>query len=139
MPLLPVLKAETSQQHTELESELDLLQRATTPEEHRHFIARFYRHNPPLGSLLARAADWAALGLDFAARRKRDWLRQDLLALGATQARVQDLAANSLRLGPPGWGGLWGLTSCAGGGAPAATRRRATWGRKSRGIICAEA
>lgn len=90
MALLADLKTHTADCHRELEASMDVFERVATAEDYRALLRRFYTLYEPLEARLGAAADWGAAGWDFDAHRKTAWLREDLLALGVTEAELQD-------------------------------------------------
>lgn len=90
MRLLAQLKHHTAEAHAALENRLNVFEQVRTRDDYRRLLSRFLTLHEPIESRLAAAADWPALGFDFSARRKTALLRDDLLALGASEA---DLAA----------------------------------------------
>lgn len=91
MSLLAALKSETAQQHTALEDGLELFKRAATVEGYLKVVEKFYTLYRPLEERLAGAADWHALGWDFADREKTGWLLADMQALGLSSVEVERL------------------------------------------------
>lgn len=88
MALLPTLKLQTADCHAALETSMGVFQRVKSTEDYRGLMRKFYTLYEPLEGRLERSADWAGRGWDFAARRKTPWLREDLRALGVSDAEM---------------------------------------------------
>lgn len=86
--MLEALRARTRDHHARLEASLDLMDAALDLEAYRGLVARFYGFHAALEPRLAAAADWAAMGYDFEARRKLPMLARDLHALGLDPAAL---------------------------------------------------
>lgn len=81
--ILAVLKEQTRRQHERAERTLDLPSRLASAGHYAALLARFYGFYTPLEDRLAAVGGYAAVGLDFAARRKAHLLVADLASLGA--------------------------------------------------------
>jgi heme oxygenase len=91
-PLLVRLKAETAHLHARIEEAVPLLRPELDREGYRSYLSRLLGYQRPLEARLARfAGAWADFGIDFAERSKAALLVDDLLALGATEARLAAL------------------------------------------------
>lgn len=66
-----------------------VFERVRTEDDYRALLRRFYTLYEPLEARLGTAADWSGAGWDFDARRKTEWLREDLRALGTSQTELQ--------------------------------------------------
>lgn len=87
------LRAETAQQHTQLEEAVEIEQRLQSPEAYRELLGIFYGFVLPIERLLA-AHDWAQAGLDFAEREKAALIERDFATLGSSPEaadRCEDL------------------------------------------------
>jgi heme oxygenase len=91
------LKAGTEQQHREIESLIDPLKNFCSLTAYKSHVLKsweFYRSTEnDLGGL-----DWAAVGIDYAARRKLPLLERDLDALGIPRSRAAAEVAPASRL-----------------------------------------
>lgn len=97
MRLLALLKNETAAAHAALEQSLNLFEAVRTKADYRHLLTRFFTLHEPLEHRLSLAADWPALDFDFSSRRKAALAREDLRALGSTDAETDALPrANTL-------------------------------------------
>ena len=88
------LKTETRPHHDRMEGDplsRTLLNPAVTVAEYTHALAIYHGFYAPLEAKLAAATDWAALGFDWAARRKTPLLERDLRALGVSALALAEL------------------------------------------------
>jgi len=88
MALLPYLKTQTVDCHVALEKSMNVFQRVRSEGDYRGLMREFYTLYEPLEAHLAQAADWELRGWDFEGRRKTGWLREDLQALGVSDAEI---------------------------------------------------
>ena len=109
MRLLAQLKHQTADAHAALEGRLNVFEQVRTHDDYRRLLARFFTLHEPIEARLAAAADWPALGFDFSARRKAALLRDDLRALGVSEA---DLAALPRARDLPAAAGLAEAVGC---------------------------
>lgn len=87
--LMVRLKRETRPHHERIEAAVALLRPTLRREEYRQHLARLLGFYRPVEQRLGEHAQaWASGGLDFGARRKVEWLRADLLALGLSPEQL---------------------------------------------------
>jgi heme oxygenase len=82
-----LLRNGTREHHERAESRLPLLDPALTRERYAHALAALHGFHAPLEARLTHV-DWAAVGLDWEARRKAPLLARDLLQLGRSAREV---------------------------------------------------
>jgi heme oxygenase len=78
-----ILKDRTASLHLQLEEKLDLFAQVNQLSQYRELLEKFYLFYKPLEEELARYGDWLLFDLDFEPRRKTEFLRRDLIALGS--------------------------------------------------------
>lgn len=80
--VLTELKAQTRSYHDQLEGNLYIAGRLSSPELYQALLGRFLGFYDPVEKRIAGLPGWASLSLDFGRRRKAALLRKDLKALG---------------------------------------------------------
>jgi heme oxygenase len=90
--ILELLRERTTHLHEQVERAVDLPARLCSVATYTSLLARFYGFYAPLEDCLAGVDDYAAVGLDFASRRKAHLLRDDLSALDVAEADIDALA-----------------------------------------------
>ena len=83
------LKSGTEQEHRALENIIDPMKNFSCRDAYKEHISKTWALYHPLEADLAKA-DWAAIGIDFNARRKSPLLEEDMRVLGVPK---------------PAWGG----------------------------------
>src|SRR5262245_19342734 len=81
------LRAETADQHTQLEQAVEIEQRFRSPDAYRELLEIFYGFVQPIEQLLAEH-EWSGTGLDFSERQKAALLEKDLAATGSSPAGI---------------------------------------------------
>ena len=89
--IMTLLHAQTSDLHTRLETLIDFPSALLCRGRYRALLAALFGFYEPLEAALAAFPDWAACGLDLAARRHTPALVFDLEALGLSPAAVAAL------------------------------------------------
>ncbi len=84
------LRLATRDAHLRLEAEVDFEGRLTSLAVYRSFLEDFFRFVQPVESTLS-AIDLETIGVDYARRRKLDWIVADLKDLGHTEASLDAL------------------------------------------------
>lgn len=103
--ILSRLKEATRPQHSALEDRVDVGRRAGTIEGYKGLLARFHGFYAPVEAALAAIPGWEAAGIDLSERMKTSLIRQDLTALGLSDA---DIAALPRCEDIPAWESLAG-------------------------------
>ncbi len=89
--ILAVLRDRTRLLHEQVERTVAVSTRLRSVQLYGELVARFYGFYLPFEERLAQVDGYAALGLDFAARRKTHLLRDDLTRLGMSPAYIDSL------------------------------------------------
>lgn len=90
--ILGLLRERTKHLHEQVERTVDLPTRLNSVGHYTSLLARFHGFYAPLEERLSGGGGYDGVGLDLAARRKAHLLRDDLLALGLSEAAIDSLA-----------------------------------------------
>lgn len=87
-PILTRLRNETSEAHVRLEDEIKIEDRIQSVDGYRSLLEDFYGFYQPIESALESQSGW---GFDIQERRKSQWIREDLRALGLSEEEIDAL------------------------------------------------
>lgn len=89
--LLTALRQGTSAAHTQLEAEIDIPEVCRNGQAYSRLVKGFWGYYAPFETVLKRIGGWEAAGFSWTERSKLEFLRQDLKALGLTEAEIAAL------------------------------------------------
>ncbi|QIF04005.1 biliverdin-producing heme oxygenase [Roseimicrobium sp. ORNL1] len=89
--LLPRLRQETAQSHRELEDAVQIARTLGNESSYRKLLEVFHGFYAPMEEQLSEAQEWELEGIHFDERRKADWIKQDLQALGLGADQINSL------------------------------------------------
>lgn len=90
-PFLTTLRQSTSAAHTQLEGEIDIPEVCRSVPAYERLIKAFWGYYAPFEAVLKGIGGWDDAGFSWAERSKLEFLRQDLRALGLTEAEIAAL------------------------------------------------
>jgi heme oxygenase len=88
--LLPLLRAGTAEAHRNLHARRDIPALCQSVPAYEAWLLRLYGFYGPLEKKLRAVPGWEELGFHWAEREKTALLRDDLLALGASPAKIAE-------------------------------------------------
>ena len=89
--ILPQLRETTRVDHLQLETRIDLLNRAWSPEFYRALLEKFHGFYAPLEPAIFNQQQWQNFNFSTASRCKTDWLHNDLRFCGLSEAQIAAL------------------------------------------------